>query len=119
MKAVLLVLLVLLLLASSASAQSLKLPLVVWTGAVTSDWASTAVALRRHQTEINPTLRWASSPSVLVAAGAVEDLAGLVLAEKLLHQRHRKALVVGLYAVSAWRVFLAVHNFSVPDRRVP
>jgi hypothetical protein len=102
------------------SAQSLTLPTFVWGATVATDWASTAVTLRRGNVEDNPTLKWAQgSPAGLVAFGAAEDAAGLWLMNKWMRRRHPKAMAVTLYALSGWRLFLGVHNFRLPDHGHP
>src|SRR5580700_9251172 len=97
-------------------AQSLTLPTLVWGATAATDWASTAVMLRRGNVEDNPTLKWAQgSPAGLIALGAAQDAAGLWLMNKWLGHRHPKARAVTLYALSGWRLSLGVHNFRLPD----
>lgn len=98
------------------SAQSLTLPTLVWGAAAATDWASTAVMLRRGNVEDNPTLKWAQrSPAGLIALGAAQDAAGLWLMNRWLGHRHPRAKAATLYALSGWRLSLGVHNFRLPD----
>lgn len=109
-------LLALLLVASPASAQSLKLPIVVFGASAMTDWTSTTYALSHGCHEDNPTINWlqpvSGTPGV-IAAGAAIDVAGGYLWVHFVGRHHPKLAAAGLYVASAFRFTLAARNFSL------
>jgi hypothetical protein len=104
---------------STASAQGnppagrgLTLPTIAASAAAAADWSSTYHALTYYRVrEVNPLLGpFQRSPARLVSVGALMD-AGAVSAWNLaLGATHRRVAVSGLWAMTALRTYLAVHN---------
>jgi hypothetical protein len=107
-------LLVLCLCPSAAGAQelSLRLPTLVASGAAAADWATTYHALTNyHVREANPLLKpWNDSPGQLVGMGALMDLGGVTAWNLAVGPKHPKMAATGLWAMAAFRSYLAVHN---------
>lgn len=105
---------------ASVGMSSLRLPTMVAGAAAAADWASTYHALTHYRVrETNPLLQaWQGSPGRLVTMGAVMDV-GMVSAWNLtVGQKHPQVAVAGLWAMAAFRGYLAIHNLR-NTRRVP
>jgi hypothetical protein len=111
---------------SLASAQerrtssSLKLPTIVASAAAAADWATTYHALKNyHVREQNPFLSpFQDSPATVVSLGSVMDV-GLVSAWNLtVGRKSTKAAAAGLWAMAAFRAYLAIHNIRNTQRAV-
>ncbi|MBI4265123.1 MAG: hypothetical protein HY657_12175 [Acidobacteria bacterium] len=97
---------------ASAQDGGLKIPTVAVSAAAAADWATTYHALKHYQVrEVNPLLRTLQeSPASLVSVGALID-AGIVSTWNLtVGRRHTKAAAAGLWAMAAFRAYLAIHN---------
>jgi hypothetical protein len=112
-------LLVLCAFSASASAQelaaprpSLRIPTIAASAAAAADWASTYHALSNYRVhETNPLLRpWSDSPGQLVGMGALMDVAGVSAWNLTIGPKHPKVAVAGLWAMTAFRSYLAIHN---------
>lgn len=97
--------------ASTASAQSLKMPTLVFAGAASADWVTTYQAQQRGTQENNPLLSWLNTrPGPLVATGAALDVAGLWAWNRYVGRAHPKIAMAGLYAAAGFRLWLATNN---------
>ena len=104
---------VLLFASSSVQAQNLKVPTIVYASASAADWASTGYCLTSNKCrEANPLFSWAEpqfGSAGVIAVGAASDVAAVLLLRHL-GVKHPKAVKVGLYALSAYRLALAAQN---------
>ena len=114
-------LLVVCILPASASAQqflpptpqpSLRIPTIAASAAAAADWATTYHALTNYRVrEMNPLLRpWYDSPGQLVGMGALMDVGAVTAWNMTVGQKHPKIAVAGLWAMTAFRSYLAIHN---------
>jgi hypothetical protein len=64
---------------------------------------------RVHET--NPLLRpWYDSPGQLVGVGALMDVGGITAWNLTVGQKHPKMAATGLWVMTAFRSYLAIHN---------
>jgi hypothetical protein len=110
----------LVLITAPASAQSLKLPTIVYAVAGGTDAASTAYCLNAHPHchESMPHLRWLEprGGAAAVTAGSLAfDVASIWAWNRYVGRKHPKIAAIGLYAWSAVRLSLAVHNVRQPS----
>ena len=91
---------------------SLRIPTIAASAAAAADWATTYHALSNYRVrEMNPLLRpWYDSPGQLVGMGAVMDVGAVTAWNLTVGQKHPKIAVAGLWAMTAFRSYLAVHN---------
>lgn len=91
---------------------SLRLPTIAASAAAAADWVTTYHALTNYRVhETNPLLRpWYDSPGQLVGMGALMDVAAVSAWNVTMGQKHPKVAVAGLWAMTAFRSYLAVHN---------
>ena len=109
--------LVALLVPSMATAQEpqrsrLYWPTIAAGSAATADWITTYHALKFYKVrETNPLLKpLQASPGRMISLGGAMDLAGIAAWNAALTPKHEKLAVAGLWAMTAFRVYLAVHN---------
>jgi hypothetical protein len=102
------------LLPRSASAQDtrLRIPTIAASAAAAADWATTYHALKFYNLrEANPVLRpFDDSPSHVVWLGAAIDVGGISAWNLGVGKNHPKIAAGGLWAMTAFRAYLAVHN---------
>ena len=110
-------LLVALLVPSAAVAQEpqrnrLLLPTIAAGTAATADWITTYHALKFFKVqETNPLLKpMQSTPMRMVSVGGVIDVAGVAAWNFTVGPKHDKLAAAGLWTMTAFRVYLAVHN---------
>jgi hypothetical protein len=110
-------LLVALIVPSAASAQEpqrnrLLLPTMAASGAATADWITTYHALKFFKVqETNPLLKpMQASPMRMVTVGGLIDVAGVSAWNLTVGPKHEKLAAAGLWTMTAFRVYLAVHN---------
>jgi len=110
-------LLVALIVPSAASAQEpqrnrLLLPTIAAGTAATADWITTYHALKFFKVqETNPLLKpWQASPMRMVSLGGVIDVAGVSAWNLAIGPKHDKIAAAGLWTMTAFRMYLAVHN---------
>jgi hypothetical protein len=90
----------------------LRAPTIAASAAAAADWASTYYALKNfHLRETNPLINpLEHRPGPMISIGAVMD-AGMVSAWNLsLGRRNERVAVAGLWAMTAFRAYLVVHN---------
>ena|SRR2546421_3779982 len=105
---------------SAASAQEpqlqrsgrLYLPTIAAGTAATADWITTYHALKFFKVqETNPVLKpMQSTPMRMVSVGGVIDVAGVAAWNFTLGPKHDKLAAAGLWTMTAFRVYLALHN---------
>ena len=110
-------LLVALLVPSAAMAQDsargrLYWPTIAAGSAATADWVTTYHALKFYRVqESNPLLKpMQSTPAKMITVGGVMDVAGIAAWNFTVGPKHDKLAAAGLWTMTAFRVYLAVHN---------
>lgn len=112
-------LLVAVVLPSTASAQQperqqgrLYWPTIAAGSAATADWITTYHALKFYKVhEQNPLLKpMQGSPMGMVSVGGLIDVAGISAWNVTMGPKHDKIAAAGLWTMTAFRVYLAVHN---------
>ena len=111
-----------------ASAQdadgSLRVPTIAAGAAAAADWGTTYYALKHFRLrEVNPILNpMQHEPGKMITMGAAMDV-GLVSAWNLtMGRNHERVAAAGLWAMTAFRAYLALHNLRntrKAARRVP
>jgi hypothetical protein len=96
----------------SAQQPRLKWPTIAASTAATADWATTYHALKFYKVqEQNPVLRpFQSSPGRLVSMGGMIDVAGISAWNLAMGPKHQKMAAAGLWTMTAFRAYLALHN---------
>ena len=97
---------------ASAQQPGLKWPTIAAGAAATADWATTYHALKFYKVqEQNPVLRpFQSNPGRLVSMGGMIDVAGISAWNLTMGPKHPKMAAAGLWTMTAFRAYLAVHN---------
>ncbi len=90
----------------------LLLPTIAAWTAATADWVTTYHALKFFKVqETNPLLKpMQASPMRMVTIGGIIDVAGVSAWNMTVGPRHEKLAAAGLWTMTAFRVYLAVHN---------
>jgi hypothetical protein len=91
---------------------SLRIPTIAASAAAAADWATTYHALSNYRVrETNPLLRpWYDSPGQLIGMGAVMDIGAVTAWNLSVGPKHPKIAAAGLWAMTAFRSYLAIHN---------
>lgn len=97
---------------ASAEPGSLRVPTIAASAAAAADWVSTYNALKHYKIrETNPLLSpFAHSPEQLVVAGALIDAAALTTWNMTVGRKKPRLAAAGLWAMTAFRAYLVVHN---------
>ncbi len=107
-------LLVAILIPTLASGQQpgLKWPTIAAGAAASADWATTYHALKFYKVqEQNPVLKpFQSTPGRLVSMGGMIDVAGISAWNLTMGPKHPKMAAAGLWTMTAFRAYLAIHN---------
>jgi hypothetical protein len=92
--------------------QTLRNATMAASAAAAADWASTYHALKFFQVrETNPVLRpFDRSPGKLISLGAAIDIGAISAWNVTVGREHPKVAVAGLWAMTAFRSYLALHN---------
>ena len=87
-------------------------PTIAASGAATADWITTYHALKFYKVqEQNPLLKpLQASPVRVVSVGGLIDVAGISAWNITMGPRHQKVAAAGLWTMTAFRVYLALHN---------
>ena len=87
-------------------------PTIAATGAATADWITTYHALKFYNVrEQNPLLKpLQHTPMRMVTVGGLIDVAGISAWNVTVGPKHDKLAAAGLWTMTAFRVYLAVHN---------
>ena len=80
--------------------------------AATADWITTYHALKFYKVqEQNPVLKpFQSNPGRMVSMGGMMDVAGVSAWNLTLGRKHDRIAAAGLWTMTAFRVYLAIHN---------
>lgn len=110
-------LLVALIVPSAAMAQDaprgrLYWPTIAAGSAATADWVTTYHALKFYRVqETNPLLKpMQAAPAKMITVGGVMDVAGIAAWNLTIGPKHDKLAAAGLWTMTAFRVYLALHN---------
>ena len=110
-------LLVTLFLPFQAAAQDAQRPRLYWPtvvagSAATADWITTYHALKFFKVrETNPLLKpMQGTPAKMISVGGALDVAGIAAWNLTVGPKHDKIAAAGLWTMTAFRVYLAVHN---------
>jgi hypothetical protein len=92
--------------------QSLRYATIAASTAAAADWASTYHALKYYNVrETNPLLRrWDDSPGRMITLGAAIDAGAITAWHMTVGREHPKIATAGLWAMTAFRAYLTVHN---------
>ena len=87
-------------------------PTLAASTAATADWVTTYHALKYYKVqEQNPLLKpMQSNPGRMVSVGGLMDVAGMAAWNYTVGPRNQKLAAAGLWTMTAFRVYLAVHN---------
>src|SRR5436190_19308317 len=80
--------------------------------AATADWVTTYHALKFFKVqETNPLLKpMQTSPARMISIGGAIDVAGVAAWNMTMGPRHERLAAAGLWTMTAFRLYLAVHN---------
>ena len=103
---------------ASAQQSRLQWPTIAAGAAATADWATTYHALKFYKVqEQNPVLKpFQSSPGRMVSMGGMMDVAGISAWNLTVGRKHQKTAIAGLWTMTAFRVYLAIHNHANEHR---
>jgi hypothetical protein len=92
--------------------RSLRYDAIAASTAAAADWASTYHALKYYNVrETNPLLRGLDdSPGRMITLGAAIDAGAISAWTMTVGREHPKIATVGLWAMTAFRAYLTVHN---------
>ncbi len=105
--------------AQSQSQESrLKLPTSALAAAAAADWTTTYYALKHYRLrEANPLLRPLDhKPARLVTLGTAMDVGMVAAWNYSVGRDHPKVAAAGLWAMTAFRAYLAIHNIRNVQR---
>jgi len=96
-------------------------PTIAASGAATADWITTYHAIKFYKVqETNPLLKpMQASPVRMISVGALIDVAGVSAWNVTMGPKHDKLAAAGLWTMTAFRVYLAVHNHLNEHRAEP
>lgn len=102
---------------ATASAQDMQRGRLYWPTvaagtAATADWVTTYHALKFFKVqETNPLLKpMQTSPARMISVGGAIDVAGVAAWNMTMGPKHDKLAAAGLWTMTAFRLYLAVHN---------
>lgn len=106
---------------ASRPAPSLRLPFTAFGAAAMADWATTYHALKNYQVrEQNPLLRPLDhKPGKMVGLGAAIDFGTALGWHYVAGKNHPRLAAAGLWAATAFRAYLAIHNIRNERRSLP
>jgi hypothetical protein len=107
--------------AASAQDRSLRAATIAAGAAAAADWASTYHTLKHYHTrETNPLLApMDHTPGRMVAVGAAIDVGAVTAWHMTVGRKHPKIAAAGLWAMTAFRVYLTVHNIRNQQKALP
>lgn len=87
-------------------------PTIAASSAATADWITTYHALKYYKVqETNPLLKpMQANPARMVTVGGMIDVAGVAAWNFTVGPKHDKLAAAGLWTMTAFRVYLALHN---------
>lgn len=98
--------------------QRLRIATTAAAVAAAADWGTTYHALKHYRVrESNPLLRrFDSNPGKMVMLGAAIDVGGALAWNHLVGKNHPTLAASGMWAMTAFRAYLAVHNMRNTER---
>ncbi len=104
--------------AAFAQRTMLQQATVAASAAAAADWVSTYHALKYYQVrESNPLIRGMDgSPGPMVSVGAMIDAGGISAWNVVVGRPHPRIAATGLWAMTAFRTYLAIHNIRNEQR---
>ena len=107
--------------AAEGAPSSLRVATIAASVAAAADWASTYHALKNyHVRETNPLLSSLDDrPGRMVALGAAIDVGAMTAWHMTMGKKHPKLATAGMWAMTAFRGYLAVHNMRNMRRATP
>ena len=92
--------------------RTLRHATIAASAAAAADWASTYHALKLFRVrETNPVLRpFDSTPGRMISLGAALDVGAISAWNLTVAREHPKIGIAGLWAMTAFRSYLAIHN---------
>lgn len=98
--------------ASAQQPSSLAVPTIAASAAAAADWATTYHALKNYRVrEVNPILQpLQESPASMVSLGAIIDAGSVSAWNYTIGRKHPRVAAAGLWAMAAFRTYLAIHN---------
>jgi hypothetical protein len=96
-------------------------PTIAAGSAATADWVTTYHALKFYRVqESNPLLKpLQASPARMVSVGGMIDVAGVAAWNFTVGPKHDKIAAAGLWTMTAFRLYLALHNHMNEHRAEP
>lgn len=97
---------------ASAQDDRLRIPTIAASAAAAADWASTYHALKYYKVrEANPILRpLDGSPLSLITVGGLIDAGAFSVWNVTVGRKNERVAAAGLWAMTAFRAFLVIHN---------
>jgi len=107
--------------AHAQESRRLREATIAASAAAAADWASTYHALKFFKVrETNPLLRpFDHKPGQMVALGAAIDAGAITAWNMTMGRDHPRIAVAGLWAMTAFRAYLTIHNIRNERRAVP
>jgi len=107
--------------AAHAQESRLREATIAASAAAAADWASTYHAIKFFKVrETNPLLRPLDHrPGQMVALGAAIDAGAITAWNMTMGREHPRIAVAGLWAMTAFRAYLTIHNIRNERRAVP
>ncbi len=92
--------------------KGLKLPMAMFAAAAAADWATTYHGLKYYRLrETNPMLRpFDRTPGKMVLLGGAIDVGAAAAWHYAVGRNHPRIAAAGLWTMTAFRAYLAVHN---------
>jgi hypothetical protein len=97
---------------ASAQEDRLRIPTIAASAAAAADWASTYHALKYYKVrEANPILRpLDGSPLSLITVGGLIDAGAFSVWNVTVGRKNERVAAAGLWAMTAFRALLVIHN---------
>ena len=91
---------------------SLKLPTTLFAAAAVADWATTYHGIKNYRLrEANPVLQpFQKTPAKMVLIGGMIDVGAVAAWNYGVGRKHPRVAAAGLWTMTAFRAYLAVHN---------
>ena len=106
---------------AAAQDHGLRDATIAASAAAAADWFSTYHTLKHYHTrETNPLLRGLDNrPGQMVTLGAAIDVGAITAWNMTVGRKHPKVAAAGLWAMTAFRAYLAIHNIRNQSRALP
>lgn len=96
----------------------LRLPTTMFAAAAAADWATTYHGVKYYRLrESNPLLRpFDRTPAKMVLIGGAMDVGAVAAWHYAVGRKHPRVAATGLWAMTAFRAYLAVHNIRNQEK---